>query len=245
MNAAITSVSIVINGRFKPENFLPEKLAEGKVITQKSAQSAVFIALLPAKTVQFRLDWAELMVLRNRLQITSIEAPHIRICDFVLKAIGDLAPDSSISQFGINVACHYDFESVDARNNFGRRIAPPEQWGAWGRELLASMTGEHRGTVLQGGVVNVQMKQPFVADEITGWRTVSIEPSPEIENNTGVLIQTNHHHQLASLDPEAEELDEKFSDDKATSLLLTALSSRFDKSIEDAFSIFEGVITSP
>lgn len=244
MNPKITSVSIVLIGQFKPENFLPDQLAEGKVITQKAAKSASFIALLPTQTVHFRLDWAELLVLQNQIQIISLEAPHIRICDLILKALGDLAPNSTVSQFGINVDCHYDLGSINARNSFGRRIAPPEAWGPWGQTLLASMTGEHSGTVLQGGVTSVQMKQPFAEDGVTGWRNVVVGPSPNIESNTGVMFRTNHHHQLTSLDLEAGETEGKAYEGNGTSFLLTALSNRFEKSIEDAFSIFEGVLSS-
>lgn len=239
MKATKTSVNIVLMGQFKPESFLPNALVEGNVITEKAAKSASILALMPSQTLQFRLDWAELMVLPERFQITSLEAPYIRICDFALKALLDLAPNSTVSQFGINVIGHYDLGSTDARNNLGRRVAPPEAWGTWGQTLLESMNGEHRGTILQGGMLNVQMKQPFSKDGVNGWRTVGLSSSLEIPNNTGVLLQTNHHHQVASLDPE----DKGPFAGNATTVLLAALSSSFEKSIEDAFSIFDGVLS--
>lgn len=244
MKAIKTSISLVLVGQFTPESFLPDKLAEGKVIARRTAESASFIALLPTQTVNFRFDWAELSVFQNRFQIISLEAPHIRICDFVLKALGDLAPNSIVSQFGINVNCHYDLGSVDARNNFGRRLAPPDVWGPWGQKLLVSMTGKDSGTPLQGGVINIQMRLPFAEDGLNGWRDVIVEPSLDIPNNTGVLLRSNQHHQLTSLDPNAEASEDQPSDSKTTLFLLTALSNRFEKSIEDAFSIFEGVIAS-
>lgn len=245
MSGVITSVSLVLVGQFDPDNFFPEKLAKGKVIGQKAADSASYIALMPTQTVHFKIGWAEIVVAQNRLQVISLEPPHIRICDFVLKALGELAPSSTISQFGINVDCHYDLGSVDARNNFGRRIAPPEMWGAWGHSLLESMTtGEHKGTYLQGGVVNVQMRQPFSEGGLNGWLNVAVGPSQDIPNHCGILFRSNHHHQVASIDPAADESAKQMSDGEATALLLAALSSGFDKSLDDAFSIFEGVISS-
>lgn len=237
-----STVSLVLLGSFNPDNFLPKKLAEGKVITSKMADSALVVALMPTQTIHFNLGWAEIMVLQNRFQITALEAPHIRACDFVLKALQDLATDSIVSQFGINVSCHYDLESGDARNNFGRRIAPPEVWGHWGQTILESMGNEERGTFLQGGVMNVQMRKPFAQDGVNGWRAISVTPSIEVPNNTGVLLQSNHHHQVISIDPDADETD--VPKKEQTSMLLTALSDHFEKSIEDAFSIFEGVLAS-
>jgi len=193
--------------------------------------------------VQFGLGWAELLVTPNRFQISSLEAPHIRICDLVLKALGDLAPNSTVTQFGINVECHYDFGSNEARNVFGRRIAPPEVWGPWGQTLLESMTGKDSGTSLQGGVLNVHMRKPFAEDGLYGWRDVVVGPSLEIPKMTGVLIRTNHHHQLTNTDPDADKSEQPSPEGKSTSFLLTALSNRFEKSIEGALSIFEGVIT--
>ena len=124
MNVTRTSVSIVLVGQFQPDNFLPGKLADGKVIPRKVADAATLVTLLPSQTTHFKIDWAELLVLTNRFQVVSLEAPHIRICDLILKAIGDLAPGSTVSEFGINVDCHYDLGTADARNELGRRLAP-------------------------------------------------------------------------------------------------------------------------
>jgi hypothetical protein len=242
MNAITTGVSIVLAGQFAPDDFHPNKLADGRVIAKKVAESASITALLPMHTLQFKLSWADILVQENRFQVTSIEAPHIRICDLVLKALGDLSPSSTVFQFGINVDRHYDFGSVDARNEFGKRIAPPDAWGPWGREMLDSMTGEHKGTSLQGGVLTVHMRQPFVEDGLTGWRDVVVVPSSEIPNNTGIFIRSNHHHQLTKLDSSPELSTQPSLNRKDTSFLLATLSSRFEKSVEDALSIFEGVI---
>lgn len=241
MNATAHKVSIVLVGEFNPDDFLPNNLLEGKVIAKKSAESASITVLVPKQTVQFKLNWAELLVVQNRIQITSLEAPHIRACDLVLKVLRELALNSTVSQFGINVDHNHDFGTFEARNNFGRKIAPPEVWGSWGQILLASMTGDECGTSLQGGVMGVHMRKPFAdKDGLTGWRDVIVVPSENIK--TGISIRSNHHHQLTSIDPEAEKSEQPLSADAATSFLLTALSNRFEKSIADAVSIFEGVI---
>jgi len=241
MSATTLKVSLVLLGEFKPDSFLLDKLAAGKVISKKVVESASVIALLPMQTVQYDLSWAMLAVYRNKFQIISSEAPHIRICDLVLKTLGDLAPDSTVSQFGINVEHHHDFGNFEARNEFGCRIAPPEAWGSWGQTIRASMMGEDCGTSLQGGVMSVHMRKPFAEGILTGWRDVIVEPSPEIK--TGICVRSNHHHQLTNLDPDAEKLEPSLTADEATSFLLAALSNQFEKSVEDAVSIIEGVIS--
>jgi len=239
--SATTKVSIVLVGAFNPDGFLPKKLAEGGIISSKHAESASIIMLIPGHTTQIGLGWAELAVFTNKLQISCVESPHIRICDLVMKSLSDLPSRSTISQFGINVEFNHDFGNFAYRNAFGSRIAPPEAWGAWGQILRESMVGKECGTSLQGGAMGVHMRKPFVADEgVTGWQDMIVTPS--IKHKTGITISSNNHHQMVSLDPDVEEKRKPLSDEEATSILLRALSSRFEKSIEEATSIFEGVI---
>lgn len=245
MDAAITNINIVLLGKFAPDSFLPRNLAEAKVISQKSAELATLVALVPRQTVHFKLNWSELEVTTSRIIIRSLEAPHIRISDFVLKALGEMAPDSTVTQFGINVDCHYDLGSVDARNELGRRIAPPEAWGTWGKSLMESMDGEVKGTPLQGGMKAIVMKLPFVNSKgLAGWRDITLTASTEVKGLGGVLFRSNHHHQLKPLDFDDSEEAEPAYDSKTTALMLSALSSSFEKSIEDAISIFDGALAS-
>ena len=181
------------------------------------------------------------MVSEDRFQISTTNVPYIRICDFVLKALGNLAPKSVVSAFGINVESIYVPPNIDARNELGTRLAPPLAWGSWGKTLLANMQGEHKGTHLQGGLMHLQMRQPFIENGISGWRDAVIAPSPKIENKTAVLLRTNHHHQISKLDP-SDNVD--ISENETTSRLLTCLPAVFEKSIADSLSIFEGVVTS-
>lgn len=241
MNVESASVNIVLLGKFRPDNFLPDKLALGKVISRKVAESASLLSLIPGHQVQFKFGWGELLVLQNRFQITTAEAPYIRACDFIIKALGDLAPEAEVNAFGINRDSHYDLHTVAARNRLGTRLAPPEAWGAWGKKLRETMEGKREGTSLQGGVLFLQMRQPFLDDGITGWLDVTVTPSSVIPNATGVCFRSNHHHQL-SYAVEGEKVQKEPSASEITSRLLASLSDRFDNSIGDAEAIFEGVI---
>lgn len=90
--------------------------------------------------------------------------------------------------------------------------------------------------------MSVHMRQPFVEDRLTGWRDVVVVASTEVSNNTGVFIRSNHHHQLTNLDPDSEVSTQPSQEGKDTSFLLSVLSTRFEKSVDDSLSIFEGVI---
>ena len=244
MKAESASVSIVLLGKFQPDNFLPEKLVSGKVISRKLAEAASYVALLPGYQAQFKFGWGELLVLQNRFQITTTEAPYIRICDFALKTLGDLAPESTVTAFGINRDSHYNLHSIAARDNLGKRLAPPEAWGAWGAKLRDSMKRKDRDAALHGGVLLVQMRLPFLENGIVGWLDVTVAPSSVIPKNSGVFFRANHHHQVSYSASEGEEESKEPSASDTTSKLLASLFDRFENSIADSESIFQGIITS-
>src|SRR5512146_2397380 len=103
MSPTSTTVSIVMLGQFHPDNFLPKKLAEEKVIPKKLADTAIPKLLVPSETIEYQFDWALVAASRTRLQVQSDQAPYVRICDLLVKAVGDLSPKSTVTAFGVNV----------------------------------------------------------------------------------------------------------------------------------------------
>lgn len=246
MEAAITKINLVLIGRFQPNKFMPNELAKAKVISQKTSELAQFVTLIPGQEVSYSFGWGVLEVSEERLVIHSLEAPHVRICDAVVKAIREVAPESVISRFGINVECHYDLGSADARNKLGVRLVPPEAWGSWGKEILQTMEGEFKGTPLQGGLMTVLMRNPFAhSNGLYGWRDITVAPSPEIKTEGGVWCRANHHHQLKGLVPEEgqAEIPEPVYDFTSTNLLLDVLVGEFEQSIEASTSVFDEVLS--
>ena len=242
MNVHSASVSVVLLGNFRPERFMPDKLADSGLVTKKMASSATFSSLLPGQQVSFKFGWGDLLVTPDRLQILTTEAPYVRTSDFVLKAFADLAPESSISSFGINRESHYNLGSNDARNELGMRLAPPDAWGDWGAKVKQSMQNEDKGSALQGGVTALQVRKPFRNEGIGGWLDITIGPSSIVPNFCGVLFRANHHHQLAKPAEGEEGSEEPVSVKDMTSRLLNVLSTGFDQSILQSEAIFQGVI---
>lgn len=251
MKVESPSVSVVLLGRFRPDNFLPHKLADAKLIPPKVAESVSYTTLIPGIHVQFKFAWGDFMVVQDRFQISTSEAPYIRVCDFAVKAISDLGADATVTAFGINRDGHYDLGSIDARNDLGTRLAPPEAWGSWGQKLRQTMTGEAKGTAMQGGVIHIQMRHPFLDDGITGWLDITAAPSGVIADHRGVYFRANHHHQATPRASQGEVVAEKQSDimvgekpSDVTTRLLARLLDRFESSIAESESIFEGVLAS-
>jgi hypothetical protein len=234
MRSQSTNVTVVLLGAFQPESFLPSALADANVVSRSEANAAKMRALLPGTALEVDLLWGQLAVTQERFQAGAREAPYVRICDLTIKALRDIEAESSVTAFGINVESHFDLGSPSARNVIGCSLAPPDAWGQWGREILVKMK-ESSGMVnlLHGGMVNLQMRQPFREESISGWMDVYVGPSQRIPNESGVFFRTNHHHQfLAESRPPQPSL-----------VLLEELGERFDASVQAAESIFIDVLS--
>ncbi len=227
-------------GAFNPDSFQPGALAEAKVVSRKDEKVATFRALIPGAAVHFQLFWGEVLVMTDRMQVTTTEAPYVRICDFVVKALSDLPTEPRVHAFGINLESHFDLGSVRARDAIGVKLAPTDGWGAWGREISTSMDGPPE---LHGGMFRLQMRKPFTEGSISGWLAITVGPSARVANNTGVFFLTNHHHQFSGKPPDSgEPEDSKLASAPDGRLLLNALAERFDSAISTAEKIFRDVM---
>lgn len=235
-----TTATLVLPGVFNPDSFSPTALAEQKAISRKDATIAKFRTLAPGTVVHFELLWGEIFVTTDRIQVSTTEAPYVRICDFVVKALSDQASEPLVHAFGVNVESHFDLGSVKARDEIGVKLAPPEAWGAWGRGMRATYSASPEK---HGGVFRLQMRMPFAEDDIAGWLDVTIGPSERIANSTGIFFRTNHHHRISrtALSSDASKNDKRpvMSDSR---LLLAELARRFDGSVMNAEKIFHDVI---
>lgn len=241
MPPSFTSVSIVLLGTFDPDAFRPEALIESKVLSERDGRLSKFRMLVPEAVTQFSLPWSEVMAAKDRVQFAIEEAPYVRICDFAIKAMREASSKSSVRAFGINVESHFRLPSREARDAFGRHIAPPSAWGPWGNGIAESM---NQFDELHGGVLQVHMRQPFRDDNVEGYLDVTAGPSSRIPDHTGVYFRTNHHYQLPkSPSGDGSSTPESRNSDQISSLLLRVLSEQFDNSIEKAERIFSETLS--
>ena len=210
------------------------------MLSKKVAESISFVTLIPQRTVHFKLAWGELLVLPDRLQMITNEAPYVRICDFVVKAMTEVSAKSTVTAFGVNRENHYKFTNVDERNKLGTRLVPPSGWGKWGAAIQKSMENEKKGTPLQGGMTLVQLREPFRDDDVMGWLDVMAAPSTIVPN--GGMLRSNHHHQLPPAQADDEAGKDSLTGSELTSHLLNQLTVRFDSSFAKTDSVFKGIL---
>lgn len=237
-----SQVSLVLLGRFNPDDFHPKKLKDASVITIGDAEVVDYVVLIPGQTLQFKLSWCEFLVVPDRLQIVVYEAPYIRACDFVLKAINDMAPKSVVRAFGINKDAHYDLGSIKARNELGVKLAPPSRWGDWGKRIEDDIQNKLNKAENHGGVLSIHMRDVFTEGSIAGHLDVTVGPSNKIQNDRGVSFKFNHHHAIDTV--QLPTSDSNIVLAEITTKLLSMISERFDASVNRADEIFEGVLRS-
>lgn len=241
MKANTTSVTIVILGDFDPNAFMPDALVEEKIISSKDADLIKYQTLVRDQIIHINLAWGEMLVAKDRFQVSTIEAPYVRICDFAIKAINDSPIESKIKAFGINLESHFDLGSRAKRDELGVKLAPPSAWGEWGTTLKAGMDSDD--VTKHGGMTLLQMREPFSEEKISGWLDINVGPSSKVGESSGVYFRSNHHHQLIPEDKQRSQADSTQNQTNGYELL-GILADTFDRSIIHAGAIFSGVLNS-
>ena len=85
--------------------------------------------------------------------------------------------------------------------------------------------------------MRVTMRQALPADRQAGWFDVTIEPSAAIENNQGVVVQTNDHYDVVATDVELTTSKQIEVTNSMTELLLTHFEQSIGRSIEVSDSL--------
>jgi len=108
-----------------------------------------------------------------------------------MQILGEILPESPVRAVGINYGEHWKVDRPERRLMLGRKLAPLEPWGAWGK------TFKDHGEETAGMNV-LQMKQPLPGG--AGHRLVTVEPSLSVVGgeSRGVHLAVNYHRQLAT-----------------------------------------------
>ena len=77
MEPEFCNASVVLLGKFELEGFLPEAMAQAKIISQKEAKAAQFLTLLPGAVVKYRLTWADITIEPGRLLFATDRPPYV------------------------------------------------------------------------------------------------------------------------------------------------------------------------
>ncbi len=221
------SASIVLIGSFTPTIFSPAWLAKIGVITDKAAAAAA-VNLIHPELTQFAIDRFTFEALINRLTITTTKEPFLQILDDVLAIFTTHLPHTPLSKLGINYDIQFKLDSAEQRVALGRKLAPLEPWGAFGKSLEREKMDE------VGGMVSLSMHQGFLPDRTRGWRRVLIEPwqNAVMQNHqTGVHMNVNDHYEIAENDVDG------------AGPLIEILKDRFETSISQSKAIISEMMS--
>ena len=223
----IDGVTVVLVGNFNPAIFTPAWFALHSLLPESIADSAELEVAHPQVTV-FKADWLSLEVTPERFLFETVQAPHVRVHDLVLRVFNEHVYHTPLRAFGINRDVHFPVRSPNVRNQLGRSLAPVEPWGACGLEL--GLDGEH------GGMTSLTMSQVSPEGRHAGGRiNVKVEPSVRMGNGrTGVYVGVNDHYAIdgAGLDA-AGRLMDVFKDNFGASL------SRSERIVDHVMSLVE------
>ena len=208
----ISGVNVVLLGDFNPAIFTPAWFALHGILPESVTDSA-HLGISHQQVTEFVADWLRLQVTAERFSVETLQAPHIRLCDFVARTFKEYLHHTPVSAFGINRNVHFRVKSLAERDRIGRTLAPVEPWGAWGQDL--GLDGK------QGGMTALTMTRLNPEGRPSGGQiNVTVEPSHRIgEGRIGVYVRVNDHYTIDNAELEtAERLIELFEDNFESSL---------------------------
>jgi len=233
MKPAQTGVSVVLLGTFKVSDFELDRIHSVKALSESDLEQAHYDGLLREQLVSVTFPWGRMQALSDRLVVEVANAPFVRGPDLLLKMLREASPASIVTKFGINFTPHYRFDSVEARDAFAVRLAPPNAWGWFGDEVERTFK---ESDDKHGGLMRITMRQAAPSDRTKGWIDVTVEPS-RLFGNQGVAITVNDHYEVSH-----EEAESLRSPRAISEVLLTKVEGGFDLSVERSFRICDAVV---
>ncbi len=219
----IEDCSIVLIGRFNPAIFQPTWLREMGIehdIPETDPNLLIFKNL-----ANFTIGSHAYYVQTNRFQLTTTVAPWVSILDVAVKIFRENLPHTPVSAFGINRSVHFKLPSIAARTRLGRKSAPIEPWGKYGCEMNSG-TSE----TVPGGLQSLPMRCNKIKNDLHIETNVTIEPSSRIDDNIGVYMHVNEHHEVTGQSPV-----------RGSEQSIAILQNCFELAIEDADRIIDSM----
>ena len=177
-------IALVLIGRFNPAIVQPGWLAKYGIVGENEAKAAKVQLVNPDLTV-LRFDLFEVVVQSENFTIKTHDIHPEIIRDFVLKTFGEFLFHTPIRMMGINYQVVLECPSVEARDRFGRRLAPREPWGKWGEMLEGDSNLE---STEHGGLVSITMKQSKRPDGLKGYVNTRLDGVPGSKSSVTVMV---------------------------------------------------------
>lgn len=208
----ISGVTVVVRGDFNPAIFTPAWFALHGLLPDNVAVDAKS-QIAHEHGTEFSYDWLRLHVTPDRFRVETLQAPHVRLRDLVVRIFKEFLHHTPVKAFGINRDVHFRVGSFGQRDRIGRKLAPVEPWGACGREL--GLDTENCG--MRSLTMSIMKPDGRPSG---GEINITIQPSYRIhKNNPGVYVGVNDHYAIENTKLEtAERLMGLFDGNFETSL---------------------------
>ena len=217
----ISGCSIVLVGQFNPAIFHPAWFKD-KNIEPNIQESETKLQVVHNDVSNFSIDTRRYFIQRDKFQLETSSAPWVLIADITRQIFGEYLVHTPIRAFGVNRDVHFRLNSFEARTRLGRRLAPIDVWGDFGKEM------EGVSSELVGGVRSLTMIRKSREASVRIDTNVQIEPSVKIDARKGVFMNVNFHHDL-------ENLPNAFGSETA----IQVLTERFEKEMAEAETIID------
>lgn len=173
-------VHIAFLGGFSPAVFTPAWFALNGILPETAATGAELQIAHPLAT-EFTADWLHLQATTEGFIVETEAAPYVRLRDLAVRVF-EILPSGRVEAFDLGRYVHFTAGSLEAKDRIGNKLAPPDPWGGWARDL--DLDGG------RNGLMSLTMGQVGPAgrpekDKIG----VTVEPSERIgEERYGVYV---------------------------------------------------------
>jgi hypothetical protein len=183
-NIEIQGAAVVLIGNFNPAIFNPDWLVRQGVVSSDEAAEGRITVIHPELT-QFEVGDLAFDIISGRFALLAAAEPFVKLADIVAEIFGEKLSHTPLTSVGINYQAHFRVERHQ-QTALGRRLAPLDAWGDWGKTLHSD---DFKKT---GGLTSLTMKQVELNDRIAGNINVTVQPSVRID--PGVYVEVNDHY---------------------------------------------------
>ena len=223
----IDVASIVLLGKFNPSIFTPAWFGWNELIPESSANNANLQISHPQITA-FDADWFKLEVKTDKFTLSAAQPSFIHLCDLTVRIFRDKLSHTPLTALGINREIHYCVKNFDEIMKLGRKLAPVEPWGDWGKEI--------ENNEIPSGMTHITMthiKPEGACRTPSCSMNVTVRPSPRItDGRFAVYVVTNDHYAI-----------ENENSQTATSEIINLLESNFVRSIKHSDNIINHIMS--
>jgi hypothetical protein len=178
----IEALNFVILGNFNPMIFHPAWFRSAGLIDEDQQAAAIEnkIVVIP-ELARAKFPHVSIEATQHRLMAFTLHPGHFEILRDFVKDIFRVLPHTPVKKLGINLEEHWKYDSEDAWNQFGHKLAPKKTWQSFMNDPgLTSLTMLDKKGDSRERVFTVQISS---SERVRPW---------------GVFFQTNYEHTLAA-----------------------------------------------